>query len=187
MANTDISHATAREELAKFFAIADLADKAPEMFSEYIDAEWHRLLNDTDEYKAFCSAAVGHPVGHQPDKGFGTPSWLRHYHANYGQLPAVWFADATGTVNRELYAKYLTVYNTDSGDDAAPPPDAEPAETGLGKEMPPLITAWDCTPTTGDPDFFKPTPGILTAWDCTPTTGDPDLVSPITLDELVIA
>lgn len=37
-----VSVEEAREELSKFI-IADIAEKAPEMFSQFIDAEWHRL------------------------------------------------------------------------------------------------------------------------------------------------
>ncbi|MDA8369871.1 MAG: hypothetical protein M0026_08360 [Nocardiopsaceae bacterium] len=40
-----ISAEAARTELMRFFAIADVAERAPEMFSSYIDAEWHRLLD----------------------------------------------------------------------------------------------------------------------------------------------
>lgn len=130
--STEISPAVAREELAKFFAIADLADRAPEMFSAFIDAEWHRMLDNQATYRAFCNDAVGHAVGHQPDSGRGTPSWLALYHARYGTLPAIWFANEAGEIDAELYGRYLAT---------------SPAA--------PLITAWDCTPTTGDPDFAE--------------------------------
>ncbi|MCY9784142.1 hypothetical protein KIK06_09575 [Nocardiopsis sp. EMB25] len=115
----------ARTELARFFTIAETAERAPEMFSAYIDAEWHRLLG-TPEYETLCRQAVGHGVGHRPDAGSGTPSWIAAYHERFGRLPAVWFAAADGSVDTALRRDYLN---------------------GV-----PFVTAWDCTPTTNDED-----------------------------------
>ncbi|MBB6170064.1 hypothetical protein HNR23_000124 [Nocardiopsis mwathae] len=131
----------ARTELAKFFVIADLASESPEMFSAYIDAEWHRMLG-TKEYRALYRDAVGHSVGHVSAPGSGTPSWLGLYHERYGTLPCVWFADKNGAVDRELYGRYLRNRGGRLHSDDAP------AEV-------PLIVTWDCQPTTNDGDDFQ--------------------------------
>jgi hypothetical protein len=115
----------ARRELARFFTIARTADQAPEMFSEYIDAEWHRLLG-TPEYETLCRQAIGRTVGHRQEAGSGTPSWIDRCHEEFGELSPVWFATADGSIDTALYRDYLA---------------------GA-----PLVTMWDCTPTTNDED-----------------------------------
>ncbi|GAA3982022.1 hypothetical protein FOF52_03900 [Thermobifida alba] len=130
----EVSREAARTELARFFTVMETAEKAPEMFSAYIDAEWHRLLGSR-EYEALCLEAVGRLVGHRADAGQGTPSWLEVYHERYGNLPRVWFADAEGTVDEEMYKRYLAT-----------------RVSGQRAEQRPLIVSWDCTPTTNDED-----------------------------------
>ncbi|WP_344102173.1 hypothetical protein [Nocardiopsis rhodophaea] len=136
-----MSPEAARTELAKFFVIADLASESPEMFSAYIDAEWHRMLG-TKEYRALCREAVGHRVCHVTAPGSGTPSWLNLYHERYGTLPSVWFADRNGTVDQELYGHYLR----NRGGLLSSEKSAAQA---------PLIVTWDCQPTTNDEDDFQ--------------------------------
>lgn len=142
---TDVDETIARRELARFFVIADQANEAPQMFSRYIDAVWHRAIG-TPDYDAFCVTAVGHPVGHVEEPGRGVVSWVELYHERYGTLPAVWFADEHGTVDTDSYGRYLAT--------RMPVPGAPPAA--------PFVTAWDCTPTTGDPDRARSaTPALV--------------------------
>jgi hypothetical protein len=96
----------AREELTKFFRIAQMAEEAPGMFSAFIDAEWHRLA-ETPEYAEFCQQAVGGSVKHAPINGEGEITWLDLYHEKFGQLPAAWFADKNGIVDTAAFAQYL--------------------------------------------------------------------------------
>jgi len=146
----EVSQQAAREELGRFFIIADLADSAPEMFSAYIDAEWHRLLGSAT-YDTFCQQVVGHPVGHVTGACEGKVTWINLYHERFGTPPPEWFATATGQVDVTAYRRYLDT------------PTA------------PVITSWDCVPTTNDPDdvltttapadpdFTKtPKPGLVT-------------------------
>lgn len=137
LGDTQVNQEAARIELSRFFTIAETVETAPEMFSAYIDAEWHRLLGSA-EYEELCRTAVGRPVGHRADVGRGTPSWLESYHERYGVLPAVWFADADGVVDRELHLRYLAAWGAPAG------------------RAPELIVAWDCTPTTNDDDYRPP-------------------------------
>ena len=97
--------AEAREELAKFFTLAALVEQPPEMFSRFIDEEWHRLA-ETAEYGAFCERTAGAPVRHDTTRGEGVVSWVDGYHARFGDLPAVWFADESGKVDAPAYNTY---------------------------------------------------------------------------------
>lgn len=158
-----VSIEDARQELSKFFQIADMADKAPEMFSKFIDAEWHRLMENAD-YTRFCMESVGHPVGHKEGPGYGVVSWIDLYHERFGTLPAAWFASAEGVVDMAAYESYMDNRSTSGAFKCAPPP----CEVS---NPPALVRDYDCTPTTADPA------GLITAWDCTPTTGDPDYMN----------
>jgi hypothetical protein len=123
-----MEHATpeeAREELSKFFAIATLADDAPGMFSTFIDAEWHRLMQ-TPDYPEFCMRSVGQYVGHAPIDGEGEIRWVGMYHHQFGALPAAWFADENGVVETGALVRYLDTQT--------------------------VRASWNCQPTTGDPD-----------------------------------
>ena len=96
----------ALEELSKFFAIATMAEDAPGMFSTFIDAEWHRLMQ-TRDYAEFCIRTVGQEVGHAPIDGEGEIRWVDKYHQQFGALPAAWFADENGVVDTAALARYL--------------------------------------------------------------------------------
>lgn len=122
---------TSREELHKFFLIAATSAQPPQMFSRYIDAEWHRMLAEPG-YEEFRLDATGRRVGHAKDAGQGVVSWVDIYHDWFGTLPAVWFADEDGNVDCDAYALYQ----------------AGRAAGALSR----VVTAWDCTSTTGDED-----------------------------------
>lgn len=117
--------ADARAELGRFFAIAAVADRAPGMFSEYIDAEWHRLL-ESDEYAAFCKEAAGRHIDHVAGAESGQITWLKLYHERFGLLPDAWFADRNGVVDVTARAVYLSTRT--------------------------VRASWNCSATTGDPD-----------------------------------
>ena len=103
-----VSAEQGRDELAKFFTIADLTDTKPGMFSAFIDAEWHQMMdNDPAGYAEFCQTAVGHPVGHAPINGAGPIAWLDVYHERFGVLTPAWFADKHGVVDASAYDRYL--------------------------------------------------------------------------------
>jgi hypothetical protein len=160
----------ARKELARYFQIADLAQRAPEMFSAFIDAEWHRLLESKGDYSRFCLEAVGHMVGHQEGTGYGVVTWVELYHQRFGTLPGAWFASAEGVVDVAAYESYLDgranshPFKCSTG---APPP----CEVG---NPPALRAAFARAPRP------KGNPGVIRAWDCTPTTRDPDLKPKVT-------
>lgn len=116
----------ARTELGRFFAIAAMAEQAPGMFSQFIDAEWHRLV-ETADYADFCDRAAGRLVTHDPADGEGEVAWLGLYHERFGVLPDAWFADEHGVVDTEAYASYRDTLT--------------------------VRASWNCTATTGDPDY----------------------------------
>ncbi|MGH3852189.1 MAG: hypothetical protein ACRDR6_01550 [Pseudonocardiaceae bacterium] len=126
-----VSTTTSRAELRKFFQVAAMSEQPPQMFSRCIDAEWHRMLAEPG-YEKFCLDTIGRRVGHAQDRGHGVVSWVDTYHDRFGTLPAVWFADADGNVDSEAYARYR-------------------AGRAAGQSSH-VVTAWDCTPTTGDGD-----------------------------------
>lgn len=128
---TEVRPTTARAELGKFFLIAAASEQPPQMFSRCVDAEWHRMLAKPG-YDEFCLDTVGRRVGHAEDLGYGVVAWVDTYHNWFGTLPPVWFADEHGNVDRDAYARYR-------------------AGRAAGRPGP-VVTAWDCTPTTGDGD-----------------------------------
>lgn len=117
----------ARAELGKFFAIAAMADQAPGMFSQFIDAEWHQFAKSAD-YARFCDQTAGRLITHDPTCGEGEVAWLGLYHERFGALPASWFADENGTVDAEAYATYLDTHT--------------------------VRASWNCSATTGDGGGF---------------------------------
>lgn len=128
---TEVTATASRAELHKFFLVAATSKQPPEMFSRCIDAEWHRMLAEPD-YEEFCLGTVGRRVGHAKKPGHGEVCWVDTYHDRFGTLPAVWFADEDGNVDYGAYAHY---------------------RAGLATGQPsPIVTAWDCIPTTGDED-----------------------------------
>lgn len=136
---TEVNQVVARAELAKFFLIAESAEHAPQMFSRYIDAHWHRLLVSSG-YDEFCINTVGHQVGHVEDAGHGVVPWVEVYHERFGTLPAVWFADEDSEVDLHAYARYLATRESAT-------------KTESPSLAPPLVVGWDCVPTTNDPDY----------------------------------
>lgn len=128
-----VSAEQARDELAKFFTIADMTDSKPGMFSTFIDAEWHQMM-DTDPvgFAVFCHRAVGHPVVHAPINGAGPIAWLPLYHEQFGALAPAWFADEQGVVDASAYDRYLDTRE--------------------------VSACWNCSPDTGgDGDGYAPT------------------------------
>jgi hypothetical protein len=113
----------AREELAKFF---QLAESSPGMFSTFIDKEWHRLA-ETADYDDFCRDAVGRVVAHLPICGEGEVAWLNDYHELWGALPPVWFADETGVVDSSSYGRYLDTRTVHASWNCSP--DTDPGVT----------------------------------------------------------
>jgi hypothetical protein len=96
-------------ELARFFAVAADSTQMCPMFSTYVDQEWHILLSTPDSYAQFSREACGQVLGHQANLGDGRIPWVSDYEARFGTLPPLWFADATGTVDRTAYATYRAI------------------------------------------------------------------------------
>ena len=127
----EVTATISQAELRKFFLLAATSEQPPQMFSRRIDAEWHRMLAKPG-YAKFCLDTIGRRVGHAKGRGYGVVSWVDTYHDRFGTLPAVWFADDDGNVDWEAYARYQ-------------------ADRTAGRPSH-VVTAWDCTPTTGDGD-----------------------------------
>lgn len=127
-------------ELGRFFRISarrfESGHTAPEMFSTAIDREWHRLM-ETSGYAGFCVEHVGRTIGHRPLKGVGEISWMPMYEEMFGPLPALWFTDGDGRVDREALTRYR--------------------ETGV------VVAEWDCSPVPGDGGDITPQPVRATA------------------------
>jgi hypothetical protein len=123
---TAITPAAVKAELGKFLSLAGMLGHPLQMFSELIDAEWHRLLDDPDTYEAFCAAHDAQPLGHAETVGHGEIRWISDYCREFGDLPPVWFANSRGVVDQASYDRYR--------------------RTGA------VIASWDCSPTTGGPD-----------------------------------
>ncbi len=113
-------------ELARFFAVAAASTQMCPMFSTYVDRAWHTLLATPDSYAQFSREACGRVLGHQASQGEGRIPWVPGYEARFGKLAALWFADATGTVDQTAYATYRA--------------------TGE------VFHSWDCNPTTDEDD-----------------------------------
>ena len=61
----------ARRELGKFFQLFSEGVEGLTMPSQFIDNVWHNLLQDKENYKAFCKKYAGQYIDHVPDKGAG--------------------------------------------------------------------------------------------------------------------
>jgi len=85
-----------------------------------IDTEWHRLLEQPEEYRIFCRNAVGQDVRHVPAKGEGEIDWTGTYEKLYGSLPEIWFCNTRGILDKSRRRKYL--------------------DTGV------FYASWDCSP-----------------------------------------
>lgn len=137
-----VTRADAVGELGRFFqltpypAARDEAGAMP-MFSPFVDAVWHQMLSENPKvYEEFCREHAGAVIGHAPWSGEGRVGWIGAYERRYGQLPKVWFADATGMVAQQAWASYML--------------------TGT------VITDWECRPVRPDDDdpdeFHSPGP-----------------------------
>jgi hypothetical protein len=113
-------------ELARFFAVAAASTQMCPMFSTYVDQAWHTLLTTPDSYAQFSREACGRVLSHQASLGEGQISWVPDYEARFGKLAALWFADATGTVDQTAYATYRATSE--------------------------VFHSWDCNPTTDEDD-----------------------------------
>jgi len=74
-----------------------------------VDTEWHRLLEQPDEYNEFCHDVVGHAIRHEPVQGEGEIDWTGTYEKLYGPLPEVWFRDTRGILNKSRRQTYLDI------------------------------------------------------------------------------
>jgi hypothetical protein len=69
---------------------------------------------------------------HDATSGEGVVTWVQDYHERYGMLPAAWFADESGGVDRAAFGAYLATRT--------------------------VRASWNCTADTGgDGDFTAPT------------------------------
>ena len=98
----------ARKELAKFFTLTKHVEDSSElkMFSAAVDEAWHQLIENADEYKAFCLETAGVVLGHSPSDGAGVVEWVATYEDLYGELPEIWFTRTDGTVENDLLREY---------------------------------------------------------------------------------
>ena len=112
----------AKAELAKVFNMSAQGIEI-EMFSMAIDAVWHEMLQEPENYKKFCIESCGGLVGHQETKGYGIMTFVESYEARFGKLDNIWFIDQHGVFNHEAWEQYL--------------------ETGL------VEASWKCGPTHG--------------------------------------
>ncbi|MFE4829696.1 hypothetical protein [Streptomyces sp. NPDC056672] len=121
-------------ELGKFFAIAgrrfDAGQTAPEMFSDAIDAMWHRLAERPEAQGAFTAEHAGRKLTHVEAAGSGLIAWVGAYEETYGPLPEIWFTHADGTVDEYALAHYR--------------------DTGT------VVAEWDCAPAPGDDEDVQP-------------------------------
>lgn len=127
-----VAEADAVRELGRFFQLTreptarDEAGVLP-MFSPFVDAAWHRMLDGNPAaYEQFCREHAGVAIEHAPWSGSGWVGWVATYEQAYGQLPKVWFADASGRVDPKAWASY--------------------ALTGT------VVTDWECRPVRPDDD-----------------------------------
>lgn len=126
LTSADAGTSDALTELARFFAVAADSSEMCPMFSGYIDQVWHTLLATPHLYAEFSRKACDQVLEHQASQGEGRISWVPDYEARFGKLPPLWFADATGVVDRTAHAAYHA--------------------TGE------VFRSWDCSPETGDDD-----------------------------------
>ena len=98
--------AEAKEELKKAFILA-AEGVYVEMFSKGIDAVWHEMLLDEQDFEEFSLRACGSIIGHAQNTGSGPISFVRAYEQRYGKLPLIWFRDWEGVVDESLYEGYL--------------------------------------------------------------------------------
>ncbi|MFE9060166.1 hypothetical protein [Streptomyces violaceusniger] len=138
---------TELDELGKFLTLyaerqSRGDDRVMPMFSARIDAAWHHLAADSGAIAAFCLRYAGIPIGHAPVKGAGRVDWVDEYTVRFGALPPVWFADASGRIDRDTLSRY--------------------EHTGI------VVTDWDCSPVPsggeGDDEVATPTRTTPVRW-----------------------
>lgn len=110
----------AKAELAKAFQLA--ADGVDvKMFSKFIDGVWHDMAEDEEAFERFSLEACGHVISHAETSGEGAITFIDAYEERFGKMPDVWFMDAQGRLDRDLFAKHILEGQ--------------------------VVTGWDCTPT----------------------------------------
>ena len=87
-------------EFRKYLTLIALGHRGLGMISVEVDEIWHTFILFTHDYADFCEAVFGgylhhkpgvpsQPIGKEPRKQF-----LSAYRAAFGDLPAIWGADA---------------------------------------------------------------------------------------------
>lgn len=105
MSGECISNSAARNELSKFFALAVKTQRSLEMWSEFIDEEWHQFQHQP-EFESFCKSACGKRIEHVETAGRGDIPWIADYEATFGPLPEIWFKDKNGVTDMALFDLY---------------------------------------------------------------------------------
>ncbi|KZL16598.1 hypothetical protein PsAD2_03417 [Pseudovibrio axinellae] len=95
----------AKAELQKVFKLAARGIHI-EMFSEFIDAAWHELLENQKEYEKFSISSCGFIVPHTEGSGKGTVNFVEAYEREFGPLPDLWFASISGDINVGALSHY---------------------------------------------------------------------------------
>ena len=97
-------------ELGRFLVVAQMhkreTGKQAFMPACPVDTEWHRLLEQSDEYDQFCHNVVGRSIRHDPAQGEGEIDWTGTYEKLFGPLSEVWFRDTRGVLNRSRRQTY---------------------------------------------------------------------------------
>lgn len=107
---TDVQRDAGRAELLRFFQLVDTADTEQfKMFSGAVDAIWHDLLRNPEDYAEFLrEGGIDETLGHMPGDGFGVIQWVNAYHNRFGQLDRIWFTNADGVLDQSSYDSYLS-------------------------------------------------------------------------------
>jgi hypothetical protein len=97
-------------ELGRFLTVAatrlDKGEPTP-MFCPYIDQVWHNLVGRPAMYKGFAMKWAGRLIGHAESSGYGEISWVTDYEYSFGQLPDIWFTDASGAIDHASHEESL--------------------------------------------------------------------------------
>ena len=141
--------APGKVELAKMFKIRTRVNGPMAMpcpFAEprlpLVDAIWHELIQDEDEYRDFCIQQAGVVIDHvEMETDSSMLGWIHDYEAEYGPLDEIWFRDATGELDVDAYTDYLDRKN-------------------------PVMASWDCNPAIKE--SWNCTPRVKNSWKCNP-------------------
>jgi hypothetical protein len=127
-------------ELGRFFHLTrsqPANDEILPMFSAFIDAVWHRLLDHPEQYGAFCQTHAGSPVQHVELVGEGRVNWITAYEKQFGALPDIWFADAEGVVDQAVLDTYHYTGTVTTNWDCSPQrPDGDDAGAPQSRRAP---------------------------------------------------